>query len=131
MCTVACMATLKIFWLQKLQLLAVFRVQLQSGCNICNHQLQLLLVAMFATLSCKLCNYKNCWFRNYLHLLVAIWKKKEQWLHLGSNPWPFTPNPDALLSELSGMMKISVGNANFPLYLQLLGAASNRCNICI
>ena len=45
--------TLQIFWLQKLQLLAVLRVQLQSGCNICNHQLQLFLVAIFATLSCK------------------------------------------------------------------------------
>ena len=31
--------TLQIFWLQKLQLLAVLHVQLQSGCNICNHQL--------------------------------------------------------------------------------------------
>ena len=52
--------TLQIFWLQKLQLLAVLRVQLQSGCNICNHQLQLLLVAIFATLSSKRCNYTNC-----------------------------------------------------------------------
>ena len=32
-------------------------VQLQLGCNICNHQLHLLLVAIFATLSCKHCNY--------------------------------------------------------------------------
>ena len=43
--------TLQIFWLQKLQLLVVLRVRLQSGCDFSNYKLQLLLVSNIATKS--------------------------------------------------------------------------------
>ena len=45
------------FWLPKLQLLLVLRVQLHSGCNCCSQWLQLTFVVKYATLICKLCKY--------------------------------------------------------------------------
>ena len=45
--------TLQIFRLQKLQLLVVSFFQLQPGCNFCNYQLKLILVANFATTTCN------------------------------------------------------------------------------
>ena len=45
--------TLQIFWLQKLQLLVVFTVQLQSGCDFCNYELKQILAAKIATRSCS------------------------------------------------------------------------------
>ena len=45
--------SLQIFWLQKLQLLAVLRVQLESG-----FKLQYLQPSTAATFSCYICNFK-------------------------------------------------------------------------
>ena len=65
--------SLQIFWLQKLQLLVVFGVQLQLGCIFCNYHLQLPIIANlqlrvaniptiqiveFAAIICNNCNYQ-------------------------------------------------------------------------
>ena len=73
------------------------------SCYIFNFKLQTLqlhklliqkqLVALFAPISCNLEEEKT---------ITS--------LGFDLNPGPFIPNPHALLIELSGMMKISVGN---------------------
>ena len=116
--TISCVTCPVAIWMQYLQPSTAASL----SCYICNFKLQtlqlhkLLIQKLFAPISCNL-------------------EEKRTITSLGFEPMTFHTKPWrstewAIWNDENKCGKWCT-NANFPLNLQLLGAASNRCNICI